>query len=111
VRAIILGDFTSCEDESSSCLKPLEAGANPYQLLEGTEQRERIPLRKVYPLDVALRQIFCPIGEQLKIPIAIGLPVGHGPNYSPLPLGAQYLLTSDGKLKMRRWDWNGTSTE
>src|SRR3954470_17638679 len=77
VRAIILGDFTSCDDESSTCLKPLEAGANAYQLLEGVEKRERIPLRKVFPLDEALREIFGTLCEHLKIPVAVGLPVGH----------------------------------
>lgn len=107
VRAIILGDFTNCDDEASSCLKPLDAGTNPYQLLEGLDKRERIALRKVYPLDAALREIFGTVGDRLKIPIAIGLPVGHGPNYSPLPLGAQYRLSPQGKLQLLQWDWNG----
>jgi muramoyltetrapeptide carboxypeptidase LdcA involved in peptidoglycan recycling len=111
VRAIILGDFTNCDDEASMCLKPLEAGTNPYQLLEGIERRERIPLRKVFPLDAALGEILGTVGQRLKIAVAVGLPVGHGPNYSPLPLGAEYRLTPDGKLKMTRWDWNGTNAE
>ena len=111
VRAIILGDFTNCDDEVSTCLKPLDPGANPRDLLIDVEKRERVPLRKTFAIDVALREIFGSIGEQMKIPIAIGLPVGHGPNYSPLPLGARYRLTSDGKLSMTRWDWNGTYAE
>src|SRR5207244_4749035 len=85
VRAIILGDFTNCDDEASTCLKPLEPGTNPRKLLESVNQRERIPLRKLYPIDTALREIFGPVGAKLGIPIAMGLPVGHGPNYSPLP--------------------------
>lgn len=106
VRAIILGDFTNCDDESSTCLKPLEPCENVYQLLEAVGKRERIPLRKVYPLDEALREIFGTVGERLKIPVAVGLPVGHGPNYSPLPLGARYRLSPQGKLQLLRWDWN-----
>ncbi|HEX3359163.1 MAG TPA: LD-carboxypeptidase [Tepidisphaeraceae bacterium] len=110
VRAIILGDFTSCDDESSTCLNPLEAGENVYQLLEGIEKRERIPLRKVYPLDEALREIFGTVGERLKIPVAVGLPVGHGPNYSPLPLGTRYRLSPQGTLQLLHWDWTAAQT-
>ena len=109
VRAIILGDFTNCDDESSTCLKHLPSGTDPRKLLDPENQRERIPLRKVFPIDTALREIFIPIGKKLNIPIAIGLPVGHGPNYSPLPLGTAYELSPDGKLSMKRWDWSGVN--
>ena len=34
VRAIVLGDFTNCDDESSTCIKPLEPGEDPRKLLE-----------------------------------------------------------------------------
>jgi len=111
VRAIILGDFLNCDDEASTCLKPLETGIDPCKILTDADQREKIPLRKVWRLDEALREIFGSVGATLNIPIATGLPVGHGPNYSPLPLGVQYRLTSDGKLSLARWDWNGTNEE
>jgi muramoyltetrapeptide carboxypeptidase LdcA involved in peptidoglycan recycling len=107
VRAIILGDFTNCDDESSTCIKPLGPRENPRTLLDNIDQRERIPLRKVFTLDEALLEIFGTIGARLKIPIATGLPVGHGPNFNPLPLGAQYRLTPDGKLSLVKWDWIG----
>ena len=53
VRAIILGDFTNCDDESSTCLKHLPSGTDPRKLLDPENQRERIPLRKVFPIDTA----------------------------------------------------------
>src|SRR6185436_10415367 len=58
VRAIILGDFTNCDDEGSNVLKPLDASEDPRSLLQGVEKRERVPLRKLYPIDAALREVF-----------------------------------------------------
>ena len=37
--------------------------------------------------------------------VAAGLPVGHGPLYPPLPLGARYELQKDGAFRMLSWDW------
>ena len=37
--------------------------------------------------------------------VATGLPVGHGPNFSPLPLNADYMLTQQGKLLLNGWGW------
>jgi muramoyltetrapeptide carboxypeptidase LdcA involved in peptidoglycan recycling len=106
VRAIVLGDFTNCDDESSTCFKPLAPGEDPRVLLSD-EKRERVPLRRVFKLDEAMRGIFYPIWNELRIPIATGLPVGHGPNFNPLPLGAQYRLDPNGKLSLLKWDWIG----
>jgi muramoyltetrapeptide carboxypeptidase len=104
-KAIVLGDFTNCDDEGNMCIKPLDAGEDPRKILENVDKRERIPLRKEFPLDEAMIEIFAELGKRHGIPIARGLPVGHGPNYAPLPLGAEYVLSADGMLKMVRWDW------
>jgi muramoyltetrapeptide carboxypeptidase len=100
--AIILGDFTNCEDEDNKRLKPLESGEDPRKLLENIESREKISLRRVYTLDESLAEIFGSVGGR---PVAVGLPVGHGPNFSPLPLGAKYRLSQNGELKLLEWDW------
>ena len=92
--AIVLGDFTNCKDENNQCL------ASP-----GSEEKK--PLRKVFQQDEAFEHIFTALGERVEVPIGIGLPVGHGPNYAPLPLGARYELTVGGRLKLREWDWLG----
>jgi muramoyltetrapeptide carboxypeptidase len=104
VRAIVLGDFTNCEDESSTCLKPLPEGEDPRKILED-DKRDRIPLRREFSVDEALVEIFGKLCERRKIPLARGLPVGHGPNFNPLPLGARYRLTPSGKLSLLAWDW------
>ena len=103
--AIILGDFANCVDEDNKCLKPLESGQDPRKLLDNIESREKISLRPVYTLDESLAEIFGSVGRRLDIPIAVGLPVGHGPNFSPLPLGAKYDLSREGELRLRQWDW------
>ena len=103
--AIVLGDFTGCEDEDSLCLKPLSRGEDPRRILESVETREKISLRRVYTLDESLSEIFGSLGKRLGIPVAVGLPVGHGPNYSPLPLGAKYELATDGSIRLVEWDW------
>jgi muramoyltetrapeptide carboxypeptidase len=108
--AIVLGDFTDCEDEDTKCLKPLEAGEEPRKLLENIESREKISLRRVYTLEESLAEIFRTVAHRMKIPVACGLPVGHGPNFSPLPLGAKYQLDTNGKLRLLAWDWLNVSS-
>jgi len=104
-RAIVLGDFTACKDEDTKCLKPLEPGEDPHHALENLESREKISLRPVFTLEQSLGEIFGTVGARMNIPIAVGLPVGHGPNFSPLPLGANYELSATGRLKLVNWDW------
>lgn len=57
------------------------------------------------PEKVVLKEIFGGVGQQLGIPVAFGLPVGHGPELAPLPLGAFYELSPEGYLKLKSWDW------
>lgn len=90
--AVILGDFTNCKDEDNKCRSSRES--------EGKK-----PLRKVFEQDEAFEEIFTSVGRRLGVPIAKGLPVGHGPNFSALPLGARYELSTQGNLKLLDWDW------
>ena len=90
--AIVLGDFTNCHDEDNKCLANAATG-------------EKKPLRKAFEQAEAFEHIFMPIAKRTGIPIAQGLGVGHGPRYAPLPLGAEYELSIDGKLKLLEWDW------
>ena len=90
--AIILGDFCNCRDEDNQC----------WANAEGTEKKS---LRRTFSERDAFDEIFGTVGRRLGIPIAYGLPVGHGPHFAPLPLGAHYTLTQDGKLNLTSWDW------
>jgi len=90
--AIVLGDFTDCHDENNQCLADATTG-------------EKKPLRKVFEQAEAFEQIFVPLANRVGVPLAQGLPVGHGPHYAPLPLGATYELSPQGMLRLAEWDW------
>jgi muramoyltetrapeptide carboxypeptidase len=102
--AIVLGDFTDCNDEDSKCLKPVQGDALKTALAN-PEAAEKISLRKTYTLEEGINEIFLPLARQYRFALAKGLKVGHGPHYHPLPLGAEYELALDGKLKLIAWDW------
>ena len=44
------------------------------------------------------------------IPVAKGLPIGHGPDHWPLPLNTPYRLDRHGRLEMLEWEWFGCRT-
>ena len=98
--AIILGDFPKCTDEHNDCAKPLQEGESLAEVKTRLATRPRVPLRKVYSLDEFTQEIFGTLSARRKIPIAKGLPVGHGPNFNPLPLGVEYRLSPDGYLQL-----------
>jgi muramoyltetrapeptide carboxypeptidase len=81
VAAIVLGGFTNCEDRVS-------------QVMSSADANQRVPLRRTFTLDEALDWSF----GQLGIPVAVGLPVGHGDHSTPLPLGERYRLDAGGVL-------------
>jgi muramoyltetrapeptide carboxypeptidase len=88
VRAIILGDFKDCKDEV-------------HMVRQEADGEQKVPLRKFFEEREAVEEIF----GQLRVPVARGLPVGHGPNFAPLPLGARYRVGLDGNFELVKWDW------
>lgn len=105
VRAIVLGNFMNCRDHSPMVLKSVPPAKTMVRVLTSPKPSELKPLRKVMKESVALREIFQELGEKLRIPVAFGLPVGHGPELSSLPLGAEYRLLPQGQLELVNWDW------
>jgi muramoyltetrapeptide carboxypeptidase len=103
--AIVLGDFTDCKDESNQVLKPPASDEERETMRKDRKSAEKIPLRPVYQEREAFDAIFGEVGRRMGIPVAYGLPVGHGPNFAPLPLGARYELRPDGSMKLLEWDW------
>ena len=84
---VVLGDFTNCDDDA-------------VKMVRGPGET-RVPLRPQYDWERAVAEIFGPLG----VPVARGLPVGHGPNFAPLPLGARYRAGGDGRFELLSWDW------
>ena len=86
-KAVLLGDFTACDDDA-------------VKLVRGPDGAQ-VPLRPRIEWEEAVREIF----GALPVPVATGLPVGHGPNFAPLPLGARYRAWEDGAFELVEWDW------
>ena len=95
VKAVIFGDLTHCSDEAQEVMADRTGGKRP--------------LRRVYSTADALQVIVQQTLAREGVVVATGLPVGHGPNFSPLPLNADYTLTRGGKLVMADWGWAGVA--
>jgi muramoyltetrapeptide carboxypeptidase len=106
VKAILLGNFLNCRDTVAKVLGvPPKNAAVLQRMLNEPKPEELKPLRKKLDERRGLRQIFGELGYQLGIPVAEGMPVGHGPEIACLPLGAEYRLDRKGQLKLLHWSW------
>jgi len=100
-KGIVLGDFLNCEDRVPNVLKakvPTTPKARE-RILRAPKPSEMAPLRKPMPQKKALEAIFGEVGDRLGIPVAYGLPCGHGPGFAPLPLGVEWTLFPDGRFQ------------
>lgn len=106
VKAILLGNFLNCRDTVAKVLgtEPKNS-ASLERMLNDPKPEELRLLRKKLDERRGLRQIFGELGERLGIPVAEGMPVGHGPEIAALPLGADYRLDRKGNLKLLNWAW------
>lgn len=91
-RGIVLGDFHNCKDDVP-------------QVVDRENPGQKIPLRPAITQPQALAEIFGSLGAKLGLPVATGVPSGHGPNYWPVPLHAEYRLSPDGSLELVQWAW------
>ena len=107
VKGVLLGGFLNCKDYAPSVLKSVPVRK---KTIENPKASELKPLRKIYPELAGLKAIFQDWGDRAKIPVAFGLPVGHGPEFSSLPLGARYRLSPNGKWELLTWDWTSDAT-
>jgi len=105
VRAIILGDFLGCEDRVSRFWAKEPIKKNMKKILKKPEKAKLKPLRGSISQLKGLQEIFGCLGRDLEIPVAYGLSVGHGPGFSPLPLGINYQLDASGNLKVVGYFW------
>ena len=105
ISALVLGNFLNCNDTVPLVLESPYRLKNMKRALESPKKNELKPLRKKRTQIAVFKEIFGELGERLQIPVAYGLPVGHGPEVSPLPLGAEYRLTPQGLLELVNWNW------
>lgn len=105
VKAIVLGTFERCEDSAPPVLARRPSDKALARVLQHPKPADLKPLRPVMKRDSIVRALFAELGERTGIPVAQGLPVGHGPEYPPLPLGAHYRWDTDGGMKLLSWGW------
>jgi muramoyltetrapeptide carboxypeptidase len=106
VAAVVLGDFTDCVDEANTMLDPNIAPAVVGDDIDW-HNHPRVPLRPTFSTRDGLIEIFTRVTRPRGIPLAMGLPVGHGPGYWPLPMGAQYRIERQ-ILSLVEWDWTSS---
>jgi muramoyltetrapeptide carboxypeptidase len=86
-KAIILGDFTQCDDSVPSVL--------------ASKKGDHLkPLRPRLQTKATLKAIFSEIGDELRIPVAFGVPAGHGDRRRSLPFWGMYRLSRNGVLSV-----------
>jgi muramoyltetrapeptide carboxypeptidase len=107
LAGIILGDFCACDDSVANVLKHKPAPDQVRESLKHKDKQETVPLRPTFGEIESLTEIFASRGEKYGFPVGYKIPVGHGPNFAPLPLNADYELTPDGGLELVSWDWLG----
>lgn len=109
IAGVVLGDFTNCDDEAG---KRLASAPDPSELPELADRGvSHLPagrladLRPQVSQAEALEHMLINPCRERGIPVLTGLPVGHGPGFAPLPLGATFELTPDAHFNLVNWDW------
>jgi muramoyltetrapeptide carboxypeptidase len=102
-RALVLGTWSDCTDSAMKVLA--ERVPESHSQIEALRNPEKFgiplkPLRPTYQPEVLLEEVFGEFSERTGIPVAQGLPAGHGPRYAPLPLGRKWRLARSGRLSL-----------
>ena len=102
-RALVLGTWADCTDSAMKVLA--EAVPENLPRVEALRDPAKFgiplkPLRPTYEPEALLDEIFGEFSERTGIPVAKGLPAGHGPRYAPLPLGRKWRLERTGRLSL-----------
>lgn len=105
VKAVVLGSFTDCADKVPGALKYIKDVKKRAAIAKSPKPVNLEKLRAQVKDSDLIPAVFSVLTEELGIPVAYGLPSGHGGENAPLPMGAKYELSPDGDLAMRSWSW------
>jgi len=87
VRAIVLGEFTLCQDSVP-------------EVYADSKKKKLKPMRKLLSEKEVLQQVFAELGMELGIPIWRGLPVGHGMGVEAIELGVPTHIDAQGVIQI-----------
>ncbi|MGK5086348.1 LD-carboxypeptidase [Bdellovibrionota bacterium FG-2] len=104
-RAIVLGNFSNCYDPVASVLVRSPSSQGFERMVTAPKPTELQPLRQKLEPKSTISDIFSELGRDLGAPVAQGLPVGHGPEKFPLPMGGRYRLARSGVFEFKKWEW------
>lgn len=104
VQAIVLGSFEGCYDFPPQVLAKPPVGVERNRIISNPRSEEMAPLRKKMNSERMIPQIFAEIAASSGVPVAYGLPVGHGPDRVSLPFG-NYRLGMNGAFELLSWNW------
>jgi len=85
-RAIVLGEFQDCTDRVPQVLK--QCGSS-----------EKVPVRMPIPFLEGMSAIWGEVARQWNLPVAVGVPSGHGQRQFPLAFGERWRLKASGALE------------
>ncbi len=106
VKALVLGTFEGCTDPVPPVMASPPANSGELKKILKEKRGDSFkPLRPRLKVMPTIEKLFQELGEAHGIPVAVGLPVGHGPGHPPLPLGAKYRLAPSGRFEMVDWKW------
>ena len=105
VKAVVLGSFTDCSDKVPSALKYIKDVKKRALIAKSPKPTQVEKLRTQVKDSAVISEVFSVLPRELGIPVAMGMPVGHGGDNAPLPMGARYELSPDGELALRSWSW------
>ncbi len=96
-KALVLGDFTDCNDTVAQTIQRLPgAGEVGDSFLKSPPASVMAPIRQVMPPQDALTYVFRALGERNQLPVFKGLPIGHGDQHFSVDLGRSHILRVDG---------------
>jgi muramoyltetrapeptide carboxypeptidase LdcA involved in peptidoglycan recycling len=104
-KAIVLGNFLNCRDGVGTALKKMPTARSAERMIAHPKPQELAPIRAKMNEAKLIPEIFAQLAKKAAIPLYYSLPVGHGPDKAPLPLGATYRLGANGSFELLDWNW------
>lgn len=106
-KAVVMGNFLNCKDNVPMVLNRVPSLKDRKRMVLDPKPHELRPLRRKLDEKKVIPIIFSKFADSIGVPLAQGLPVGHGPDRYSFPMGGRFRLMPSGELKLLHWEWTG----